>query len=415
MRVLLLGAGGREHALAMAIKASPRLSTLTVSPGNPGIAQIATTVALPTIEVLLAWLTANPCDLVVIGPEAPLAAGWADMIRATGVPVFGASQAAARLESSKGFAKQIMQRVAVPTAAFRMFHAATDAHDFVVQSRQAWVVKADGLAAGKGVVVADSVDETLDAIAQLAALPAGERIIIEERLAGPEVSLIVLSDGVTLLPLPSARDHKRIFDDDQGANTGGMGAVAPIQAIDRGVARQLADVVMQPVIDFLRAHNMPFVGALYAGLMLTESGPKVIEFNARFGDPETQVILPLCDGDILTALHAAATAALHPDLLGWRAGAAACVVLSSHGYPATPRTGDAIHIDMHQIPQNGYVLHAGTTLRDGVLQTAGGRVLNAVGYGATMHEALKTAYATVDAVQFAGMHYRLDIGQSELP
>lgn len=415
MRVLLLGAGGREHALALAISASPRLTALTVAPGNPGIAQIAHTLPLPTIDAVLAWLRAHPCDLVVIGPEAPLAAGWSDQIRATGVPVFGASQAAARLESSKGFAKQIMQRVAVPTAAFRMFTGAAEAHDFVVQSQQPWVVKADGLAAGKGVVVAESVQETLDAIAQLSMLPAGERIVIEERLSGPEVSLIALSDGTTVVPLPSARDHKRIFDGDEGANTGGMGAVASLQAIDRGVARQLADIVMQPIIDFLRAHQMPFVGALYAGLMLTEAGPKVIEFNARFGDPETQVILPLCDGDVLAALYATATGTLHPDQLGWRAGAAACVVLSSHGYPAAPRSGDPITIRQAAIPAQAQLLHAGTVLQDGVLYTAGGRVLNAVGMGASLTDALKAAYAAVDAVHFAGMHYRLDIGQSELP
>lgn len=415
MRVLLIGGGGREHALALAIRASSSLSALTVAPGNPGIAQFAETVALPTIDAVLAWLNVHPCDLVVIGPEAPLAAGWSDRIRAFGIPVFGASQAAARLESSKGFAKHIMQRVGVPTAAFRVFESAPEAHAFVAQSQQPWVVKADGLAAGKGVIVADSVSETLDAIDQLAALPAGARILIEERLTGPEVSLIALTDGTTLVPLPSARDHKRINDGDEGANTGGMGAIAPLHAIDRGVARQLTALVMQPVVDFLRAHTMPFVGALYAGLMLTETGPKVIEFNARFGDPETQVIVPLCDGDMLQALYACATGSLHPDQLGWRAGAAACVVLSSHGYPAAPRAGDAIHINHAQIPAHGQLLHAGTTMRDGQLYTAGGRVLNAVGYGPTLVDALKRAYAVVDAVQFAGMHYRLDIGQSELP
>ena len=415
MRVLLLGGGGREHALALAIVASPLLTSLTVAPGNPGIAQIATTVSLPTIADVLVWLQHNPCDLVVIGPEAPLAAGWSDQIRATGVPVFGASQAAARLESSKGFAKQIMQRVGVPTAAFRVFDAADDASAFVRQSGQGWVVKADGLAAGKGVIVGESMTETLDAIAQLATMPAGNRILLEERLYGPEVSLIALTDGQTILPLPSARDHKRIFDGDEGANTGGMGAIAPLHAIDIGVARQLSDLVMQPVVDFLMRHQMPFVGALYAGLMLTEYGPKVIEFNARFGDPETQVILPMCDGDILHALHATATSQLHADHLAWRAGSAACVVLSSHGYPAAPRSDDHIFIDTHSIPQHGYVLHAGTRSHDGQLFTAGGRVLNAVGLGATHVDALKTAYATVDAVRFAGMHYRLDIGQSELP
>lgn len=414
MRVLLIGSGGREHALTKALLASPRLTTLTVAPGNPGIALDAPTAQLTTLAEVQAWLATHPTDLVVIGPEAPLAAGWSDAIRTLGIPVFGASQSAARLESSKSFAKQVMQRVAVPTAAFRVFHDAAEASAFVRHSGQAWVVKADGLAAGKGVIVADSMSETLDAIAQLAALPAGEQILLEERLYGPEVSLIALSDGQTVLALPSARDHKRIFDGDEGPNTGGMGAIAPLNAITQSIAQQLAEIVMQPVIAMLAAHQTPFVGALYAGLMLTEHGPKVIEFNARFGDPETQVILPLCDGDVLLALYAAATQALTPDTLGWRAGVAACVVLSSAGYPDAPRSGDAITIDIAKIPANGTILHAGTRSVDGQLVTAGGRVLNAVGYGVDVVSALRTAYATVDAVRFAGMHYRLDIGQTEL-
>lgn len=415
MRVLLLGSGAREHALARAMAASPFLDQLTIAPGNPGMRDLGTLVCLPTIDSVLAWLAQHPVELVVIGPEAPLAAGWADAIRAIGTPVFGPSQQAARLESSKSFAKGIMQRVHVPTARFRSFDSVAAAVAFVHESQLAWVVKADGLAAGKGVIVADTVSETIAAIESLATTPAGHHILLEERLSGPEVSLIAVCDGERFCVLPSARDHKRLLDDDHGPNTGGMGTIAPLTAINQYTAKQLGTLVIQPILDFMRLHDMPFIGALYAGLMLTEDGPKVIEYNARFGDPETQVILPLCDGDVLKALHDAACGQLDPDQLGWKHQAAASVVIASAGYPDDPRRGDVITIDPSRIPAGGSVLHAGTALQDGVLVSNGGRVLNAVGVGATHAEALRIAYAVVDAITLPGMQYRLDIGQSELP
>lgn len=414
MHVLLIGSGGREHALAKAIAASPRLTHLSIAPGNPGMAEYGTIVSMTEYHALRAWMHDQTIDLVVIGPEAPLAAGWADGFRADGYVVFGPSQSAARLESSKSFAKQIMQRVHVPTAAFRAFDRADDARAFVTKANQPFVIKADGLAAGKGVVVPDTVSETHAAIDQITSLPAGQHILLEERLYGPEVSLIAMSDGTRAWPLPSARDHKRLLDDDEGPNTGGMGTVAPLRAINFATAQELVQVTIQPMIDFMRMHDMPFVGVLYAGLMLTEHGPKVIEFNARFGDPETQVILPMCDGDMLAALHAAACGQMHDIMLQWRQGAAACVVISSAGYPHNPHTGDAITIHAQDIPAQGYLLHAGTKRIDGQLVTAGGRVLNAIGVGNDMASALKTAYQVVDAVHIPGMQYRLDIGQSEL-
>lgn len=414
MHVLLIGSGGREHALAKAIAASPRLTQLSIAPGNPGMAEYGTLVPLTDYAILLEWARTHAVDTVVIGPEAPLAAGWADGFRAHGFAVFGPSQSAARLESSKAFAKQIMQRVNVPTAAFRAFDNATDARAFVTQANQPFVVKADGLAAGKGVVVPDTVAETLDAIQQITAIPAGQHILLEERLSGPEVSLIALCDGQRAWPLPSARDHKRLLDDDEGPNTGGMGTIAPLRAISYATAQELVQLTIQPMLDFMRMHNMPFVGALYAGLMLTEHGPKVIEFNARFGDPETQVIVPLCDGDMLAALHAAAIGDLREGMLQWRNQAAACVVIGSAGYPQQPRSGDPITIQQQMMPTNGYLLHAGTRMVDGRLVSAGGRVLNAIGIGADITSALRTAYQVVDCVQLAGMQYRLDIGQSEL-
>lgn len=415
MRVLLIGSGAREHALARAIAASPVLTQLTIAPGNPGMQSLGTLVHLPTIAAVVTWIANNPTDLVVIGPEAPLAAGWADTLRNAGVAVFGPSAQAARLESSKAFAKSVMQRVNVPTAGYRAFSDCAAALAFVRETNLPWVVKADGLAAGKGVIVAETVAETLAAIESLGASPAGQQILLEERLNGPEVSLIALCDGERFCVLPSARDHKRLGDDDQGPNTGGMGTIAPLTAINHSTAKQLGALVIQPILDFMRLHDMPFVGALYAGLMLTEDGPKVIEYNARFGDPETQVILPLCEGDVLVALSAAARGELDPDQLGWKQQAAAAVVIASAGYPDAPQSGVPIHIDRAAIPANGALLHAGTALRDGQLVSAGGRVLNAVGVGATHAEALQAAYATVDAVTMAGMQYRLDIGQSELP
>jgi phosphoribosylamine--glycine ligase len=414
MRVLLLGSGGREHALARAISASPFLDQLTIAPGNPGMADLGTLLHAPTITDVLAWISTNPVDLVVIGPEAPLAAGWADAIRAAGVAVFGPSQRAARLESSKSFAKSVMQHVQVPTARYKVFARADEAIAFVQHSDLAWVVKADGLAAGKGVIVAESVAETIAAIASITDIPAGHQILLEERLAGPEVSLIAICDGERFSVLPTARDHKRLNDDDTGPNTGGMGTIAPLHAMNHHTAKQLAELVIKPVLDFMRLHDMPFVGALYAGVMLTEDGPKVIEYNARFGDPETQVILPLVDGDVLKALSDAAHGRLDPDVLGWRQSAAACVVVASHGYPESPRRGDPIRIDQH-LPMGGMVLHGGTVIRDGVLVSNGGRVLTAVGVGESHAEALKVAYAVVDSITLAGMHYRLDIGQSEVP
>jgi len=415
MRVLLLGSGAREHALARAIAASPFLDHLTIAPGNPGMHELGSLVTLPTLPDVLAWLAAHPTELVVIGPEAPLAAGWSDAIRAQGVAVFGPSQQAARLESSKAFAKSVMQRVNVPTAGYRAFHRIDDAVAFVHHSALPWVVKADGLAAGKGVIVAETVAETIDAIQSLGSIPAGQQLLLEERLYGPEVSLIAICDGTRFSVLPSARDHKRLGDDDTGPNTGGMGTIAPLHAMNLYTAKQLGALVIQPILDFMRLHDMPFVGALYAGVMLTEDGPKVIEYNARFGDPETQVILPLCTGDILKALADASQGKLDPDDLGWQNRASACVVIASHGYPEKSRVGDEIFIDTARIPADGMILHAGTKFSDGRLLSNGGRVLSAVGIGDTHAEALKIAYAVVDCIRLAGMQYRLDIGQSELP
>ncbi|HWQ15349.1 MAG TPA: phosphoribosylamine--glycine ligase [Roseiflexaceae bacterium] len=412
MNVLLVGGGGREHALAWRLRQSPLLDDLFVAPGNPGTAQLGHNVPVEAgaTELLVDIARRERVGLVVVGPEAPLAAGLADACAAAGVPVFGPTAAAARVESSKAFAKRLMQEAGVPTAAAHIFEDAAEAAGFARASRRPWVVKADGLAAGKGVVVPEDVDGTLEAIGELARTAAGVRLVLEERLRGPEVSLIALCDGTRLLVLPPAQDHKRLLEGDRGPNTGGMGAYAPAPHLSPEDARRLADELLAPVVRTLAAAGTPFRGALYAGLMLTEHGPRVLEFNARFGDPETQALVPLLEGDLLAALLACAEGRLDPAMLGWARGTAACVVLAAAGYPEAPRLGDPISGVEAADEPGALIFHAGTAWEEGRLVTAGGRVLGVTGLGRTLHAALARAYEVVDIISFAGMQYRRDIG-----
>ena len=413
INVLLVGSGGREHALAWKLAQSPMLGQLFVAPGNPGTAMCGRNVPVgaEATPLLVDVARRERVGLVVIGPEAPLAAGLADALAAAGIPVFGPGAAAARIESSKIFAKELMQQAGVPCAASHAFDDAGEASEFVRASGEPWVVKADGLAAGKGVVVAEDVAGTVAAIEQLMATSAGRRVLLEQRLAGEEVSVLALCDGTNLLPLPPARDHKRLRDGDRGPNTGGMGAFAPAD-LDDETFTEIVDDLMLPVVRALAAAGTPFRGALYAGVMLTEHGPRILEFNARFGDPETQAIVPLIDGDLLPALLACAAGGdgLRPDMLGWHDGATACVVLASAGYPESPRRGDTIHgIEASDEP-GALIFHAGTEWDRGALVTAGGRVLCVTGLGRTRRAALDRAYEVVETVRFAGMQYRRDIG-----
>jgi phosphoribosylamine---glycine ligase len=414
MNVLLVGGGGREHALAWKLSQSPRLGELLVAPGNPGTAQVGRNLPVDALaaDALVDAARRERVGLVVIGPEAPLAAGLADAFAAAGVAVFGPTRAAARLESSKAFAKRVMQEAGIPTAAAHVFESAAGALDFARSSRRPWVVKADGLAAGKGVVVPDDLDGTLEAIAGLGATAAGSRLVLEERLSGPEVSLIALCDGERLLALPPAQDHKRLLAGDRGPNTGGMGAYAPAAHLSAGDAAAAAEELLRPALRALAAAGTPFRGALFAGLILTEHGPRVLEFNARFGDPETQVLLPLVEGDLLQALEACAAGRLDPAMLGVARGAAACVVLAARGYPETPVSGDPISGVETAAERGALVFHAGTALHEGQLVTAGGRVLGVTGRGRTVAEALARAYDGVEAIGFAGMQFRADIGRS---
>lgn len=419
MKVLLVGGGGREHAIAWKLSQSPRLTDLVIAPGNAGTAQLGRNVAVKADDIAgqVALAEAERPDLVVVAPDDPLALGLVDRLTARGMRAWGPTAAAARIEASKALAKEVMRRAGIPTAAYTVVDSYAAGERYVREHGRPFVVKADGLALGKGVVVAETVDETLAALRAMleegAFGAAGSRVVLEERLTGEEISLLGFSDGRTVVPLLPAQDHKRLMDGDRGPNTGGMGAYAPVSLLDERRTEQLAATILQPAIDTLRAMGTPFVGVLYAGLMLTPDGPRVLEFNARFGDPETQALLPLLDGDLLEIMLASIDGRLSHDLVRWRPGAAVCVVLAAEGYPAQPRRGDSITLP-ESLPDNTLIFHAGTALRDQQVVTAGGRVLSVVGLGESFAAAQERAYALADQIEFAGKQLRRDIGAREL-
>jgi len=416
MRVLLVGSGGREHALAWKLAQAPRLSELHAVPGNPGIGRLATLHpgSLTDLEGITQIATQLSPDLVVVGPEAPLAAGLADRIRDAGLACFGPSAAAARLESSKAFAKGVMQTAGVPTARSIVCDTVAAAQAAIAEMGGRVVVKADGLAAGKGVTVCDSAAE-----AQAAAEgclvdgdfgQAGRRVLIEERLEGPELSLLALCDGEHVLPLAPARDHKRALDGDLGPNTGGMGAFSPVPGVGGDLVDAIVATVHRPVVQELARLGTPFRGCLYAGLMLTAAGPRVIEFNVRFGDPEAQVILPRLDADLLDLLHRSATASLAGAAAPVTADACVTVVVAAQGYPETPVTGGTVSgIDAAEALDDVTVFHAGTAEGDAGLVAAGGRVLDVTASGHNFAEARRRAYASVDLIHLEGSMHRTDI------
>ena len=419
MKVLVVGGGGREHALVWKIARSPRVTKIFCAPGNAGIAEHAECVGIKAedIDGLLAFARANSPDLTVVGPEAPLAAGIVDAFEAAGFKIFGPGKEAARLEASKVFAKEVMQRYGVPTAAGKDFNRAEDAREYVRRLGGSCVVKADGLAAGKGVVVADSPAEAEAAVKTImeekAFGAAGERVIIEERLYGEEASVMALTDGETVLPLLPAQDHKPVFDGDKGPNTGGMGAYAPAPAVTAELLRRIEVEILVPTIRGLAAEGITYKGVLYAGLMLTAEGPKVLEFNVRFGDPEAQPLFCLLASDLLELMEAVLAGRLREMKPDWHPGAAVCVVLASAGYPGPSRKGDVIS-GLDNLPAGVVVFHAGTTLKNGRFATAGGRVLGVTGRGADVRDAIKATYKAVEKISFEGMHYRRDIGQKAL-
>jgi phosphoribosylamine--glycine ligase len=403
VRVLVIGGGGREHALCLALSRDPAVEGLYAAPGNPGIAQVAECLGAGDPVDLAQRAEA---DLVVIGPEGPLVAGAADDLRAAGFTVFGPSRVAAQLEGSKAFAKDVMAAAGVPTAQHWVCTTAEELDRALDASGSPYVVKHDELAAGKGVVV------TTDR-AEAHAHATGHRVVVEAYLDGPEVSLFCVTDGTTVVPLLPAQDFKRIGDGDTGPNTGGMGAYAPLPWAPPDLAADVVERIAQPVVDELRDRGTPFAGLLYAGLALTSRGPMVIEFNARFGDPETQVVLPLLATPLSDVLVAAATeslAALPP--LQWRDGAAVTVVIAAGGYPGTPTTGAAIDgIEAAEQAGPVKVVHAGTAVRGGVLVTAGGRVLAVTGKADDLESARAAAYAGAACIDFDGMQFRTDIAR----
>jgi phosphoribosylamine--glycine ligase len=417
VKVLLVGSGGREHALAAALVRCPSCSELHCAPGNPGIAGIATChpVSVLDNEGLVQLAIELRVDLVVVGPEVPLVAGLADEVRASGVPVFGPGAEAARLEGSKAFAKDVMAAAGVPTARHIVLTGLADVEAAVDDLGGACVVKADGLAAGKGVVVARGREEAIAAARSFlsgeAHGEAGATVVVEELLVGEEVSLLALCDGLSAQPLLPARDYKRIGDGDTGPNTGGMGAMAPIPGLTPEEAARLCELAHEPVLLELERRGARFTGCLYAGVMLTADGPRILEFNVRFGDPETQAILPLLDGDLAAALHAVAIGAPDPSLVRVADGACVSLVLASAGYPEAPTQGDAIDgIDEAASREGVSVYHSGTALHGGRLVTAGGRVLAISAVGPDLQSARERAYAAAACVHFEGRQLRSDIG-----
>ena len=423
MKVLVVGGGGREHALAWKFAREASVSEVICAPGNPGIGASARLVDAPASDLaaLIALAEREVIDLTVVGPELPLDRGIADLFASRGLKIFGPSRAAAQLECSKVFAKAFMSRHGIPTARYRTCDNAADAHAVVASGELGFplVVKADGLAAGKGVVVAP--DRAAADLAVTAAMEdrhfgdAGARVVLEECLAGPEVSFFALCDGRRAAPLMSAQDHKRVFDHDEGPNTGGMGAFTPSPLVDDAMEQRILREIVNPVVDGLRRDGHPYIGFLYAGLMLTCDGPKVIEFNVRFGDPEAQVVIPMIASDLAPRLAAAVEGRLDDRAVEFHPEPHVGVVLASEGYPGSGPAGLPIHgLDDAARLDNVLVFHAGTARRGGEIVTAGGRVVTVVGRGRTFEDAIARAYAGVAKISFHGMHYRRDIGRKAL-
>ncbi len=415
MRVLLIGSGGREHALAWKLAQSPLLETLFIAPGNPGTAQCGTNVVLDVTRhaEVIAFCHSNGIGFVIVGPEAPLVAGLVDDLEAAGIKAFGPSKAAARLEGSKAFTKELCMEARIPTAAYARFTDLAAAKAYVLAQGAPIVIKADGLAAGKGVVVAESVEQALAAVEDnLGQGVAGAEIVIEECMVGEEASFFALVDGTHALALASAQDHKRVGDGDTGPNTGGMGAYSPAPVVTPAIEARVMAEIIRPTVDAMAKRGTPFKGVLFAGLMITETGPRLIEYNTRFGDPECEVLMPRLKSDLLAALLATVDGQLLNTVLDWSDEAALTVVFAAKGYPAKPETGTVIGVlDQVGAMAGVTVFHAGTKRRDdGALVANGGRVLAVTGVGGTIGEAKDKAYAAVHAIDWTGGFYRSDIG-----
>lgn len=415
MNILVIGSGGREHALVSTLKESKKVGKIYCIPGNPGIAELAECVLVDINDnaALLAFAQENQIDLTVVGPEVPLANGVVDVFTEKGLKIFGPTQSAARIEGSKAFAKYLMEKYNIPTAGFAVFTDAEAAKEYITAQGAPVVVKADGLAAGKGVVVAMTLDEALAAVDMImcdnAFGQAGSQVVIEEFLVGEEASILTFTDGKTIVPMVAAQDHKRVYDNDEGPNTGGMGAYAPAPVVTSSISEQVMREILQPTVDAMAKEGSSYCGCLYLGLIITVDGPKVIEFNARFGDPETQVVLPLLDSDLVTIMESCINGTLTDTEIKWKDAAAVCVVMAAGGYPGTYKHGDVM-TGLEEAQQEGaYVFHAGTAFQDGQFVTNGGRVLGVTAIASDIKQAVDKAYQAVDKIKFEGAHYRKDI------
>jgi phosphoribosylamine--glycine ligase len=422
MKVLIIGSGGREHALAWKVSQSPKVDRLFCAPGNAGMAELGECVNIKATDIpaLLDFAKMNRVHLAIVGPESPLITGLSDELRSAGIPTFGPSKAAAAIEGSKVFSKELMRKYGIPTAGFEVFDTPEPAKAYIERISDSSgacpiVVKADGEAAGKGVFVCDTRDEALSAIETIMVERAfgesGDRIVIEERMEGQEASLMAITDGVTVVPISPVQDYKRAYDDDKGPNTGGMGCYTPVPIVTDEIFRYSLEALIKPTIDAMRAEGRPYTGVLYTGIMLTKDGPKVLEYNCRFGDPETQVALPMLQNDLVEVIEASIEGRL--DALNIRCynGCAVCVVLASGGYPGKYETGKPITgVEDAASIEGVTVFHAGTKLDGGQVVTAGGRVLGVTGVGESFREARDRAYAGVGRIKFENMHYRKDIG-----
>lgn len=417
VNILVIGSGGREHALFWKLSESPQTERIYAIPGNPGMGEM-TDIAVTDNAAILQFAKEKDIGLVVVGPEVPLMNGLVDDLEAACIPAFGPRANAAEIEGSKSFAKDLMKKYGIPTARYEVFAEAEAARAYIRSEGTPIVVKADGLAAGKGVVVAMTEQEALDAVDAIMENnsfgDAGERVVIEEFMEGEEASLLAFTDGTVIRPMISAQDHKRAFDGDKGPNTGGMGTYAPAPVMTPELTERAVEEILKPTISAMEKEGRAYRGCLYLGLMITADGPKVVEFNARFGDPETQVVLPLLDGDLVQIMHACAGGTLADVPIRWKDGAAVCVVLAAGGYPASYEKGNEIYGIGNAEKLGALVFHAGTAKKNGKIVTNGGRVLGVVGMGKDIASAVQSAYDAVDQISFKGEYHRKDIAHRAL-
>ncbi|HXQ38467.1 MAG TPA: phosphoribosylamine--glycine ligase [Anaerolineales bacterium] len=419
MNVLVIGSGGREHAIAWKVRQSPKLKKLFALPANPGTAELAENVSGISVDdpaAIVMFCKEKQIDLVIVGPEAPLATGLVDSLSARGIRCFGPKQGAAQIEASKVFAKDFMVRYQIPTAQYATFSNFDEAINYVQTLDYPIVIKASGLAAGKGVILPETMAEAKSALQNILVDKtfgkAGDEVVIEERLVGQEVSLMAFTDGKVVAPMLPAQDHKRLLDGDEGPNTGGMGAYAPAPIFTVDMLHEAMESVLKPAVNGLKSEGTPFVGVLYAGLMLTPNGVRVLEFNCRFGDPETQVVLPLLKTDLLEIAEACVNGNLTDVDIHWKNGAAVCVVLASRGYPERAESGKLVTLE--PFPEDVVCFHAGTKTQNGNIITSGGRVLGLTAWSTDIENAVNKVYSNVERISFEGMQYRKDIAHRAL-